>query len=240
VSRDRAGRVLWTIPIRDDEPMTARSSAVVTEISPRASGVVPIALATDEVALVAQLRENHPGAKTAFFQTYSRYVERLVTHTIGFDRELADIIQEVFLNAFRSLPKLEDATALRPWLARVAVNTARKVLRTRSRRAWLRLFRDPDDEFRAQEPVAAVDQDVIRALRSVYDVLHGLPADESIAFALRFIEGMDLTEVADACDVSLATIKRRLRRAEQRFVAAARSRPELDEWLKGGSRWQDP
>jgi RNA polymerase sigma-70 factor (ECF subfamily) len=219
--------------------MIARSSAAATESSRPSGIVVPIAFGGDDVALVAALRQEQPRAKAAFFQLHAHYVERLVTHVIGFDRELADIIQEVFLNALRSLPQLEDASALKPWLARIATNTARKVLRTRSRRAWLRLFRDPDDELLVEEPVAGADQDVLRALRSVYEVLHRLPADENVAFALRFIEGMELTEVADACDVSLATIKRRIHRAEERFVKAARERPELDEWLKGGSRWQD-
>jgi RNA polymerase sigma-70 factor (ECF subfamily) len=199
-----------------------------------------MAFTGEDGELVAALRENHPGAKAVFFQTYSNYVERLVTHVIGFDRELADIIQEVFLNALGGLPKLKDATALKPWLATVTINTARKVLRTRSRRSWLRLFRDPEDEFLVRQTVAGTDHEALRAVHTVYEVLRELPADENIAFALRFIEGMELTEVAAACDVSLATIKRRLSRAEQRFVSAARRRPELDEWLKGGTRWENP
>jgi RNA polymerase sigma-70 factor (ECF subfamily) len=51
---------------------------------------------------------------------------------------------------------------------------------------------------------------------------------------LRFIDGMELVEVADACSVSLATIKRRLARAQKRFSAMARTYPELDEWVSGG------
>ncbi|HVR18093.1 MAG TPA: sigma-70 family RNA polymerase sigma factor [Polyangiaceae bacterium] len=220
--------------------MIARRSIPAPESSPRASGiVVPLGLTADDAALVAALRGDRPGAKAALFQSYAPYVERLVTHLIGFDRELADIVQDVFLNALGSLEALEDPRALKPWLARITTNTTFKALRTRSRRAWLRLFRDSADELRTQEPAPALDQDVLRALRAVYDVLRQLPADESIAFALRYIEGMDLSEVAAACDVSLATVKRRLARAETRFVAAARKRPELAEWLKGGTRWQN-
>ena len=57
------------------------------------------------------------------------------------------------------------------------------------------------------------------------------------AFALRFVDGMELTEVAAACETSLATIKRRLARAGARFEAAARRQPVLEEWLEGGTRW---
>jgi RNA polymerase sigma-70 factor (ECF subfamily) len=197
-----------------------------------------MAFSGDDAALVAALRDDHPGAKAAFFNRYASHVERIITHVIGFDRELADILQDVFLSALRSLHTLDDAAALRPWLSRVATHTARKTLRTRSRRRWLRLFTGPEDELRWEPPTQSLDEDVLRAVRAVYEVLEVLPADERIAFSLRFVEGMELTEVAHACEVSLSTIKRRLQRAERLFSAAASQRVELSEWLKGGTRWQ--
>ena len=64
-----------------------------------------------------------------------------------------------------------------------------------------------------------------------------LPDDERMAFSLRFISEMQLTEVAAACRVSLATVKRRLARAESRFVDAAKDHPALRERLQNGGRW---
>lgn len=215
-----------TAPAHDPEPLA------------RAGGVVlPMAFSGDDAVLVAALREQHPGAKAALFQRHAEYVERVVTRVIGFDRELADVLQDVFLNALSSIHTLKDPRALRPWLAQVATLTARKVLRSRSRRHWLRLFVDQDDEQRAERPVAGADLGTLRALNAVYQVLEELPADEHIAFALRFIEGMELSEVAAATQVSLATVKRRLQRAEKRFVDKAGRRPELAGWLEGGGRW---
>jgi RNA polymerase sigma-70 factor, ECF subfamily len=43
---------------------------------------------------------------------------------------------------------------------------------------------------------------------------------------------MELTEVAASCGVSLATIKRRLSRAQQSFTSGARREPALAEWLR--------
>ena len=140
--------------------MMAPRAQPAPESSPRASGiVVPIGVAGDDSGLVAALREDRPGAKAAFFQSYALYVERLVTHLIGFDRDLADIVQNVFMNALGALHALEDARALKPWLARVTINTTLKVLRSRSRRGWLRLFRDSEDELRRQEPAPDLDQE---------------------------------------------------------------------------------
>jgi len=201
--------------------------------------VLPLAFTGDEAALVEGLRANHPGAKAAFFQRYVKLVERIVTHVIGFDAELADILQEVFAGALSSIHTLNDPSALTPWLGRVATLTARKVLRGRSRRAWLRRFVDSAEEERHEPVASGVNVEAQRAVRTVYSVLGDMPTDERIAFALRFIDGMELTEVAASCEVSLATIKRRLVRAERRFIAIARKYPELAQWIEGGTRWQD-
>ena len=74
-------------------------------------------------------------------------------------------------------------------------------------------------------------------MRETYAILSDFPADERLAFTLRFVSEMQLTEVAAACKVSLATVKRRLARAEKRFVEAARSNPALTERMARGGRW---
>jgi RNA polymerase sigma-70 factor (ECF subfamily) len=215
---------------RDDlNPKARRSPEVV---------VFPLAFTGDERALVAALRSDHPGAKAAFFQRYAKYVERIITHIIGFDAELADILQDVFVNALGSIHSLQDPSALQQWLRGVTTRTTRKVLRGRSRRKWLRRFVDTAEEERHEPAFTGVDVETRLALQAVYTILADLGTDDRIAFALRFIDGLELTEVADACHVSLNTIKRRLARAENRFVIKARRYPELAQWITGDSRWQ--
>lgn len=199
--------------------------------------VLPFAFSGDDAALLVALRAQHPGAQSAFFNRHATYVERVITRVIGFDHELSDILQDAFLNALSSLHTLRDGGALRPWLAQVATHTARKVLRTRTRRRWLRLFVDQADEKSFERAASETDLGTLRALAAVYAVLEELPTDEHVAFALRFIEGMEITEVAAACRVSLSTAKRRIQRAEQRFVEKAQTRPELEDWLGRGNRW---
>jgi RNA polymerase sigma-70 factor (ECF subfamily) len=196
-------------------------------------------LADDHAALVQGLLADNPAAKAAFFTRYATDVERLITHLIGLDRDLADIVQEVFVQALSSIRSLRDPAALKPWLLRIATHCARRTLRSRTRRGWLRFFVDAEEEARSVPISQALDVEGRETLRAMYALLDRVPPDERIAFALRYIDGMDLTEVAAACAVSLATTKRRLRRAEERFLRLARSHPLLEQWVEGGSRWQD-
>jgi RNA polymerase sigma-70 factor (ECF subfamily) len=205
---------------------------------PPAVALLPVGFAGDDAALVAAIREGRSGAKAEFFNRYARHIERVVTHLIGFDPDLADILQETYTLAFASLPSLKDASALKPWLLGIATRTARKVLRTRSRRRWLRHFVDDDEAARHEPLVLPTDTETVHALHAVYAILDRFSVEERIIFALRFVEGMELEEVARASGVSLATAKRKLRRAEDRFLAAAANNPLLFERIdRGGGRW---
>jgi RNA polymerase sigma-70 factor (ECF subfamily) len=205
---------------------------------PSVSGVVrPLPFAGDDATLVAAMRAGSRAAVAAFYDRYEALVMRTLVRVLGTEREIADLHQEVLVRVLGSLDELRDPGALKPWVTSVAVFTARTHILRRSRRWWLRFL--PWNELpEVEAPVPSGE--VTQALRATYAVLATLPADERIAFALRFIAGMELTEAAEACGVSLATLKRRLRRAEDRFKEGAREHPALVDWLEGGTRWGDP
>jgi RNA polymerase sigma-70 factor (ECF subfamily) len=195
----------------------------------------PLPFSGDDTALVEGLRAGHPGAVAAFYDRFAPHVHRVLARVLGADRELSDVHHDVFVRALGSAKDISEPAALKAWITQVAVFTARTCIQKRSRRWWLRLL--PPDEVPEQEAPPTPSGEVNEALQATYQVLDKLPADERIAFALRFVDGMELTEVAQGCGVSLATIKRRLARAEDRFLAMARRQPALKDWLEGGARW---
>jgi RNA polymerase sigma-70 factor (ECF subfamily) len=193
------------------------------------AGVAPLAASEiDDVALVAALVRNQPWARVMLVQRFEPLIERLVAGALGFDPDLADIVNDVFVRVFENVHQLKDPAALRGWIASLAVFTARGHIRKRRRWRWIRFFA-PEDMPDVAANVATPEQQEL--LRSAYRVLETLPADERLAFSLRFIAEMDLTEVAAACGVSLATIKRRLSRADAKFRAGAGEHPALQERL---------
>ena len=205
----------------------------VIAFAPRNSGIQPARTTTGEDAeeLVEALRAGNSEASTALFDRYGAHVERVLARVLGVDTELTDLLQEVFARALAGAAELRDGARLKGWLTSIAVFTARECIRRRQRRRWLRFL--PFGEV--PEPVCSPDDFEGReVVRATYALLDRLPADERIAFALRFIDGMELVDTAQACGVSLATIKRRLARAEQRFAAMAREHPIVSEWLDGG------
>jgi RNA polymerase sigma-70 factor (ECF subfamily) len=190
----------------------------------------------DDAGLLKALLAGDVHAPTAFFDRFSKHVERALTRIFGADADVSDLVNETFYRALMRIEQVHDPGGFKTWLTSISVFVAREHLRQARRRRWLQ-FWETDKEVPA--PARTEKHEAADAVRRLYAVLEGMPDDERIAFAFRFIEEMELTEVATACGVSLATIKRTLARAETRFVARARRDALLREWLEGGGRWGD-
>lgn len=196
--------------------------------------VTPLKFVGDEKALVQALRAGHPGAAAAFYDQHAPHVHRTLRSALGADADVPDLLQEVFIRAIEAINDLDDLERLKSWLTTIAVFTARAHIRRRTRRKWLRAFSPEQPLVSQPEPGCS---EARLALRRTYQILDTLPVNERMAFVTRFVEGMTLVDAAEACHVSLATLKRRLGRAEKHFVEAVREEPSLAEWLKEGTRW---
>jgi RNA polymerase sigma-70 factor (ECF subfamily) len=188
-----------------------------------------------DAVIVKALRARHSVGAAGLFDRYHLHVRRVLLHVLGPDPELSDLVQEVFAHAIASVFHLEDPSSLRGWLGSIAVFTARARMRRRSRWRFLELL--PNHDLPEVEHCAAPPE-IDEAFRAAYRVLERLPVDERIAFALRFIDGMDLAEIANSCGTSRSTAKRRVGKARARFEKLALREPSLVEWLEGTAAWQ--
>ncbi len=216
------------------EPLAGRRGAwlLVTGSAQRApqegKAVLRLVPQPSDAELVLAARAGDAQAEGQLARRHAPRVTRVLARILGYDGELADHAQEVMLRAFRDLSELREPAAFGGWVVALAVTQARRVLRKRKRFRWL------FGERVEVELVDEVDSAGREALRAVYCVLGQLAEEERTVFALRYLEGMELGEAAAAMGYSLATLKRRLRDADQRFVLFARKQPALATWVARG------
>ncbi len=191
----------------------------------------------EEEDLVRGLQDRKPGAERALGERHGAHVERVLTHILGSHADLDDLAQEVFVRALAKVGDVHDASGLKSWLSAFAANVAREAIRKRRRR-WWQVSKPPEETPELPAPSASAEDRA--ALRAFYEVLGAVDADARVAFALRYVEGMELTEVAAACRVSLATAKRRIKAAEDDFCTRGRAHEALQEWFEEGTRWRRP
>ncbi len=199
----------------------------------RAANVVsPMGLQGDAY-LVAEALDGSEGAWSVLYERHLGHVVRVLARILGSDADLPDLANDVFVTAFRSLGKLSQGAKLRPYLTGLCVNVAKNRIRSKRRHRWL-VFGPVEVE---REPSVADGGPAREALRATYQVLARLDADLRTCFSLRYIEGLELTEVAEACSTSLATAKRWLKRAETEFLRHAHAHPALEQWVRESDRW---
>ncbi len=165
--------------------------------------------------LVASARAGDAAAFGALVGRYQTAALRLAAAVSGSVVDAADIAQEAFVKAHRSLPRLDDPAMVRPWMLRIVANEAKNHLRGRDRRrqrdarygSWV-VASAPDPE------VSALNGDTARELGVALGRLG--PRDRQV-LGYRYFAGLSEAETAQAVGVALGTVKSRTARALDRL-----------------------
>jgi len=126
------------------------------------------------------------------------------------DVDLArDAVQDTFLKAYMHLDRQQEQGKDKNWLVSIAANTCRDYLRS----AWVRhmnRYIQPEEL-----PVAASPPDEDRMALTA--AIMNLPQKYSEAVILRYVQGLDLRETADALHITPSAVSRRCRKACQKL-----------------------
>jgi RNA polymerase sigma-70 factor (ECF subfamily) len=192
----------------------------------------PRPVLVDDAALARAVMRGEQNASVALWDQYSPFVRRLLLRVLGGDDEIEDMVQDVFLSLHRSMHTLRDPQALRAFLMQVTTRVAASVLRRRKLRRWLRLT-----EHGTVPDVAVDDGHARAAMGRLMRILDTLDTEERLAFVLHRVEELDLRETAGAMNVSLATVKRRIARADEQVSTIAVRDPLLQAYVtqRGGA-----
>jgi RNA polymerase sigma-70 factor (ECF subfamily) len=212
-----------------------RLARLATDVTRAAPAAVARVTFVSNAALIAGVEAGSAEAAAELYDRHARAVDRTLMRVLGPDSELEDMRHDVFLHALGSIGSLREPEALEGWLRGIAVFVARRAIEKRARRRrWMSWF--ASDEPPDVPAIGGETLDESRAaLRAVYAVLERMPTEERVVFALRQLDGWELSEVAEQMGLSLATTKRRFARATDRFETLARAHPVLVPWMNGGA-----
>jgi RNA polymerase sigma-70 factor (ECF subfamily) len=189
--------------------------------------MLPAKRASDDIAdevLASLAAGGRTAAHTAIWDRYAPHVRSIVRRSIRIESDVEDLVQEVFLQFYRSHTLLRDREALRAYICAIAYHVTIRELRFRSARKRTALDTEalrwsiPPADFEAREAIAGV--------RAALDQLD--PIDRR-AFVLRHVDGLELAEIAAVLEMSLATVKRRLAKVGRRVNAMTKKDRRLGE-----------
>ena len=139
-----------------------------------------------------------------------------VAYVIAGDVDAAnDAVQTAWAIAWQKLRTLRDPSQVRPWLIAIAANEARKA-RGHSRRAWVADISSELPDAAGGDPLEAIDAVDLRA------AMRGLTSEQRSLLAMRYVAGLDATEIGRHLGMSASGVRSRLART------LARLRVDLD------------
>ncbi len=172
--------------------MSARATEDLT-------GLIASAIDGDEVAFARIVAANHEDMRRVCL-----YVAR--------DRAIADeAVQAAWSIAWRKLGSLREPLRLRPWLASIAMNEARKLLKRRNRRSRIEVAADASGSPGGIDPVTSISRLDVRAALGRLD-----PEDRAL-IALRYVAGFNASELSAALGITPSGTRNRLERLLDRL-----------------------
>jgi RNA polymerase sigma-70 factor, ECF subfamily len=179
-----------------------------------------LSLPQPDLAILRKAQRGDERAFSIIVRTYEVPVFNYVLRLTNGDRALAeDLTQEVFLRVFQGLPRFSLRCKFTTWLFQVTKNRVLDELRARERRPGASVNLDD------APPLEVVDQPVerVETIDALWRSIEGLPVDLKMALLLRDVVGLSYNEIADALEVTLATVKWRIFKAREDVqVALAR------------------
>lgn len=171
--------------------------------------------------LVERVKRGDKRAFDVLVLKYQHKIVGLVSRYLRDQDEILDVTQEAFIKAYRALPRFRGDSAFYTWLYRIAINTAKNHLVSKSRRP-------PDTDVDIDQGEFQNDSAVLRDIENpenslatdqleavVYKAIADLPEELKVAVTLREFEGLSYEEIAEVMQCPVGTVRSRIFRARE-------------------------
>jgi RNA polymerase sigma-70 factor (ECF subfamily) len=170
--------------------------------------------------LVQRVQKGDKAAFDLLVIKYQHKLVHLVNRYVKDPSEAQDVAQDAFIKAYRALPEFRGESAFYTWLYRIAINTAKNYLLSRSRRSYDYEIDVEDAEQLGDDHLKdtetpeelLMNEQVVQVIRLAID---GLPEEMRVAINLREFEGMSYEEIAEVMDCPIGTVRSRIFRARE-------------------------
>jgi len=175
-----------------------------------------------DLSLVQRVQRGDKSAFDVLVLKYQHKVVKLVMRYMRDPADAEDVAQEAFIKAYRALPNFRGDSAFYTWLYRIAINTAKNAIVSRSRNPveFDLDLQDQDGSYDMQArladtetPEALALTDEIRTI--VNRSIDALPEDLRTAIVLRELEGLSYEEIAATMECPVGTVRSRIFRARE-------------------------
>lgn len=155
------------------------------------------------------------------FSTFRQPIYSYLYRLVGNLDQAEELLQVVFVNAYRALTRLAGDANHKAWLYRIATNAARDYFRRQRFRKWLPLHDEDETDIESHADSVEQGADVDREMSiEVQEALLKLPLNYREPLLLYSVHEMTTAEIAKTLGIGNSAVKMRLMRARELFKQA--------------------
>ncbi len=166
-----------------------------------------------DAAVIAAVLEGDVNAFAVLVDRYEREFLAFARYMTGSADEAADVMQESFVRAYKSLRRCKDRANFKGWLFRIVSNQCKTHLARRKRRKMESLAGQAEHLQAPGNPHADLHEADVK--RQVHEALQTLPEDQREALVLKYLHGLDISEMTTLLKASRSAVKMRLLRGRE-------------------------
>ena len=170
--------------------------------------------------LIAMARAGNPGAFETIVDRYQGRLLGFCRQMLGSTEDAEDVLQEVFVNAYRAMLADEREINLRPWLYRIARNRCLNYLRKPKADAQESMDMVPEVEAASTAEKVHNREE----FRQILSDVNKLPETQRAALLLREMDALSYEEIAAAMETTVPSVKSLLVRARISLAEASQAR----------------
>jgi len=183
-----------------------------------ASKVCEIAVSdsAEDSRLIQECLRGHAEAYATLVRKYQDRLYNTVYRLVGHAEDARDLVQDAFVQAYRSLDRFHGDSAFYTWLYRIALNAA--ISHKRRHRVMVSFEAggqsssfDPADDTDQTDPSGRMEQD--DRDRQVREAIDGLPNEYRAVLVMKEIDGHKYETIAQMLNCPIGTVRSRLHRA---------------------------
>lgn len=177
---------------------------------------------TDDEDLIARASRGEPAAFRTLYARHRADVARLIYRMLNGSADVDDVVQEVFVQVFKSLKDFRGQAKLSTWIHRVTVNVV--LMHRRAARSRPTYAEELPPETTPDDGRVGPDEDADRRarVRAFSRLVDRLADKKRVVFILHDLEGVPPQEIAEIVGAPVLTVRTRLfyaRRELEAFIA---------------------
>jgi len=164
--------------------------------------------------LINEILNGDKDSYITLIDRYQGFIISIITKYICDKEDVKDLLQELIIKIYFSLPKYNIRYKFKNWIYKIVINYVLDFIRKKNSKYNYEVLDISEGEHIFVDKVSPEEEFLFKEkIKKVYDCINRLKQKYKEVILLRYVEGLDINQIAELLDTTVSNVKVRLHRA---------------------------